>query len=219
MMDYQYILFDLDGTLTESGPGIINSVSYALGKLGLSVDNKEELKKFIGPPLTDSLMEFYGLSEEAAEQGVAYYREYYTDKGIFENSVYNDIPETLERLQSAGKILAVATSKPEIFAKKIAAYFSIDKYFAFICGATMDDSRVGKADVIRYTLESLNIDKMDYKKVLMVGDRKHDILGAKENGIASMGVLYGYGERKELEMAGADYIVSLPSDIAEHIAG
>ena len=218
-MEFKYILFDLDGTLTESGPGIMNSVSYALDRMGIVVEDKEELKRFIGPPLTDSMMRFYGMSEEEAEQGVVYYREYYTGKGIFENSVYGGVPEALRRLKAAGKVLAVSTSKPETFAVKITEHYEIGSYFEAICGATLDGSRVKKADVIRYTLEALGIEEQDYSNVLMVGDREHDILGAREHGIASMGVLYGYGDRAELEAAGADYIAASPEEAAAMILG
>lgn len=218
-MDFQYILFDLDGTLTESGPGIINSVSYALSRLGFEVKDRESLKKFIGPPLTESLMAFYGVTEDEASQGVAYYRDYYSEKGIFENTVYEGIEQALAALKSAGKILAMATSKPEVYARKIADHFGISQYFTEICGATLDGSRVTKADVIQYTLEKLGVEKREYRTVLMVGDRKHDILGARDNDIASMGVLYGYGDKKELENARADYIVSTPKDVADRILG
>lgn len=218
-MEYKYILFDLDGTLTESGPGIMNSVSYALEKMGITVENKEELKKFIGPPLTDSMMQYYGMSEAEAEQGVVYYREYYREKGIFENSVYSGIPEALGRLKDAGKVLAISTSKPEVFAVKIAKHYFLDSFFDIICGATLDGSRVKKADVIRYTLGALGVEDKEHGKVLMIGDRKHDILGAKENGTASMGVLYGYGDRLELTSAGADYMAASPEEAAAKILG
>lgn len=218
-MENKYIFFDLDGTLTESGPGIINSVSYALNRLGVEVKDKDELKKFIGPPLLDSMMQFYGMTEEEAERGIAYYREYYTEKGIFENTVYGGITEALGKLKEAGKVLAVSTSKPEVFARRIAEHFSFDCYFDTICGAALDGSRVNKADVIQYTLETLGIAECDRGKVLMVGDREHDILGAKKNGVASMGVLYGYGNRLELEEAGADYIIDVPAELPAKILG
>ena len=151
-MKYKYILFDLDGTITESGPGIMNSVEYALNKMNREVGERDTLKKFIGPPLTESMEKYYGMSEEEALLGVKYYREYYAMKGIFENSVYEGLAETLESLKNEGYILAVATSKPEEYAKRIADKFDFAKYFAGIYGATMDGSLIRKADVIRYAL-------------------------------------------------------------------
>lgn len=213
-MNYQYILFDLDGTITESGPGIMNSVEYALTKMGYEVKDKKELRKFIGPPLTDSMKKYYGMSEEDAAKSVVYYREYFAEKGIFENSVYDGLLDSLERLKAEGKVLVMATSKPEEYARRIAERFGFADYFTQICGATMDSSRIRKEDVIHYALETLGIFAEEKKRVLMVGDRNMDILGAKTNGLDSMGVLYGYGDREELEAAGADYIAETTADVA-----
>ena len=199
-MKFKYILFDLDGTITESGPGIMNSVAYALEKMGYEEKDREKLKRFIGPPLTDSMMKYYGMSEEDAAKAVRYYREYYTEKGIFENSVYDGFDESIKRLKEQGLILAVATGD-----------------YACVCGATMDEARIRKADVIRYALNTLEITEEEKHQVLMVGDREHDVLGAKENGLSCMGVLYGYGDRKELEEAGADYIAKTTAEVAEII--
>ena len=195
-MKYKYILFDLDGTITESGPGIMNSVEYALNKMNREVGERDILKKFIG---------------------VKYYREYYAVKGIFENSVYEGLAETLESLKNEGYILAVATSKPEEYAKRIADKFDFAKYFAGIYGATMDGSLIRKADVIRYALDNLGVERENYDQVVMVGDRNNDIYGAKENGIQVIGVLYGYGDLAELQSAGADYIAKMPEEIAQII--
>ena len=216
-MKFKYILFDLDGTITESGPGIMNSVAYALEKMGYEEKDREKLKRFIGPPLTDSMMKYYGMSEEDAAKAVRYYREYYTEKGIFENSVYDGFDESIKRLKEQGLILAVATSKPEPFARRIAEHFGFTGDYAFVCGATMDEARIRKADVIRYALNTLEITEEEKHQVLMVGDREHDVLGAKENGLSCMGVLYGYGDRKELEEAGADYIAKTTAEVAEII--
>lgn len=216
-MKYKYILFDLDGTITESGPGIMNSVEYALNKMNREVGDRETLKNFIGPPLTDSMEKYYGMSQEEALLGVKYYREYYAVKGIFENSVYEGLEETLKILKEEGYTLAVATSKPEEYAKRIADKFDFAKYFAGIYGATMDGSLIRKADVIRYALDDLGVAKADYGQVVMVGDRNNDILGAKENEIKVIGVLYGYGDLEELQNAGADYIARTPEDIAQII--
>lgn len=206
MKEYKYILFDLDGTLTEPAEGITNSIKYALEKCGISGVTTEELLKFIGPPLRDTFMEFYDFSEEDAEKAVAYYREYFSGKGIFENRVYDGIPELLDKLKQKGKKLLVATSKPEKFTNQILEHFDLAKYFEFVAGATMDNSRNKKADIIRYALE--HIQEKDYDRVIMVGDRHYDIDGAIANHIDSVGVLYGYGTKEELTKAGATYIVS-----------
>ena len=216
-MSFQYILFDLDGTITESAPGIINSVQYALTKMGYEIGNPEKLEKFVGPPLKDSYMKEYGMSEEEAEYGIQCYREYYTEKGIFENSLYDGVIQSLEDLKKAGKILVIATSKPEKFAKQIAEHFDFAKYFTLICGATMDEKRVKKDEVIAYALEEMHISNEMLSQVLMVGDREHDIIGGKKNQLKTMGVLFGYGDLEELEAAGADYIVETAGNIAKTI--
>lgn len=216
-MSFKYILFDLDGTITESGPGIINSVKYALEKMGYPSDDIETLRKFIGPPLKFSYMEYYGMTEEQAEEGIIRYREYYTVQGIFDNSVYEGIISSFKALREAGKKLVIATSKPEKFAKMIAEHFEFAEYFEMICGASMDEKRVEKAEVIAYALDEMGIKAEELDSVLMIGDRKHDILGAKENNLKSMGVLYGYGDRDELEAAGVDYIVEKASEISDLI--
>lgn len=210
-MAYDIILFDLDGTLTDPGIGITNSIIYALKKYNIQVETREELYKFIGPPLMDSFQSFFGFTEEDAEQAVVYYREYYREKGIYENHVYPGIDILLSKLKTAGKLLLVATSKPEEFAIQILEEFQLAKYFTVIAGASMDDTRIRKTDVIKYALEQC--DNYNKENVLMVGDRNYDVLGAKEIGIASAGVLFGYGSREELEAAGADYILSSVEDI------
>lgn len=208
---YDVILFDLDGTLTDSGPGITNSVAYSLKKYGIEVTDRTELYKFIGPPLKESFEKYYGFSAEDSRKAVEYYREYYTDKGIFENAVYEGIEELLREIRKSGKKAVVATSKPEIFAKRILEHFDLAKYFEHIVGANMDETRTKKDEVISCVLQSLAIS--DRSNVLMIGDRKHDILGAKKNGIASLGVLFGFGDYEELEKAGANYIVKNVKDI------
>lgn len=204
MGKYRYVLFDLDGTLTDPGEGITNSVAYALEKYGIAVEDKTVLYAFIGPPLIDSFMKFYGFSEDQARQAVEYYREYYRDRGIFENGVYDGIPGMLDRLKTAGLTLAVATSKPEVFARQILAHYGLEKYFSFIGGSNLDGSRTKKSEVIAYVMESCGISETN--AVIMVGDREHDILGAKAVGIDSLGVLFGYGSREELEAAGAGHL-------------
>lgn len=212
---YDIILFDLDGTLTDSGLGITNSVKYALDKYGIEVNDRSELFRFIGPPLVDSFQMFYGFSPEKALEITHVYREYYSVKGIFENEVYEGIEELLGKLRNAGKKLLVATSKPEPFAIKILDHFGLSQYFEYIAGSNMNETRSTKSEVIEYALESCGMS--DMSKVLMVGDREHDVIGAKKIGINSLGVLWGYGDRKELEKAGADYIASSPDEAYEII--
>lgn len=208
---YQNLLFDLDGTLTDPGIGITNSVSYALEKYGIKTADRSQLYPFIGPPLQDSFERFYHFSREDAKQAVAYYREYYKDTGIFENKLYDGMEQLLQSLCDAGKKLVVATSKPEAFAVQILEYFSVSRYFSYIAGATMDGTRSNKDEVIAYALKSAHIS--DLSATVMIGDREYDIRGAKKMKIASIGVLFGYGSRQELEAAGADYIAAEPQDI------
>jgi len=208
-----YVLFDLDGTLTDPAEGITNSVAHALMKRGITVEDKSELNSFIGPPLTDSFEKYFGFSHEEAILAVEDYREYFKPKGMFENKVYEGIPEMLHGLKKAGKRLIVATSKPEVFAKRILEHFSLDGYFDFVAGSTLDGSRIKKGDVIRYALESCDITDID--KCVMIGDRLHDVEGAKECGMKCIGVLWGYGTRDELETSGADFIADSIGDIAK----
>lgn len=212
---FDTILFDLDGTLTDPGEGITNSVAYALDKYGIDVQDKRELYKFIGPPLVDSFMKYYGFDEDKALQAVEYYREYFRNKGIFENEVYEGVEDMLRRLHADGKRIVLATSKPEEFALRILEHFELKKYFTVVAGASMDSSRSKKGDVIAYALSMCgNVDK---STVVMVGDREHDIIGAKENALASIGVLYGYGNEEELQNSGADFIAATPEDILKLI--
>lgn len=204
-MRYPIVLFDLDGTLTNPGLGITNSVMYSLKKYGIEGQPRESLYRFIGPPLHESYEKFYSFSREQAMQAVSYYREYYEEKGMFENEVYPGIKELLRDLTKQGVLCLVATSKPEIYAKKILDYYELSNYFYYIAGANMDGTRTDKAEVIAYALKQIPAEYSN-KKVLMVGDRSHDIIGAKKNGIDCAGVLFGYGSREELKEAGADFI-------------
>lgn len=208
---YETALFDLDGTLIDSGEGITNSVFYSLQKFGIEIKDKTELYRFIGPPLHESYEKFYGFSKEKAKTAVEYYREYYREKGIFENQIYGGVEELLKTLYDAGKNLIVATSKPKLFAEQILNYLDLAKYFICIAGANMDGTMTKKAEVIRYGLTAACVP--DLSKAVMIGDREHDILGAKEVGIDSIGVLFGYGNYEELKNAGADYIVKKAEDI------
>ncbi len=210
-MKYNTILFDLDGTLTDPGLGITNSVMHALKKRGIDIPDRSELYKFIGPPLIDSFMNFYGMDREEAVEAVKDYREYYSVTGIFENLVYDGIEELLHELKEAGYKIALATSKPEHFAKQILDHYNLSTYFDFVGGALMDESRTKKHEVIEYVLENMKISDTD--KVLMIGDREHDVLGAKTMGIDCLGVLFGYGDLEELTNAGAKYIAKDVTDL------
>lgn len=201
---YQTILFDLDGTLTESGIGIVNSVVYALQKYGLEVPNRTELKRFIGPPLDKSFEMYCGFDSEKAKEAVEYYREYYREKGIFENTPYKGVEKMLKMLKDNKRTLIVATSKPEQFAKEILDYFKLSEYFDCIAGSNMDGTRTEKQEVIRYALTKAG--GGGTASAIMVGDREHDIIGARAVGMDSLGVLYGYGSREELVKAGAVYL-------------
>lgn len=211
MNNYDVVLFDLDGTLTDSSPGIINSIIYALDKYGITVYDTNILKKFLGPPLHESFKEFYGFNDEKAMEAVKYYREYLSTKGLLENQVYDGIPELLKNLADNGKRLIVATSKPQQFTDRIMQHFDLAKYFEFVSGSNMDGTRSKKADVIEYALCKCQI--IDKSKIVMVGDRKHDIIDAKAVGIESIGVEYGYGDFDELNTAGATHIAKTVNDL------
>lgn len=213
-MRFDIVLFDLDGTLTDSGPGIMNGVQYALKKLGREEAGEEQLRSFVGPPLQRRFQDFCGISEEESRRAVAVYREYYGETGIFENALYEGIPELLRELKARELTVCMATSKPEYYARQIAEYFQILEYFDFIGGSLMDGRRTKKSEVIDYVLRQCGVEEKD--RVLMIGDREHDILGAGQAGVLhTMGVLYGYGSREELEQAGAEIIVEKAEDILE----
>ena len=204
MKEKQYLLFDLDGTITDSQLGITRSAAYALERFGIHIDDPASLTFFVGPPLHDTFMQKYGFSDEDATEAVAVYREYYRDKGIFENEVYPGIPELLRDLKAAGRTVILATSKPAVFARRILDYFSLSQYFDYLSGCELDGTRSKKDEVIEYALELAGI--TDRSQCVMIGDREHDIIGAGKTSLASLGVLYGYGDRTELEAAGADVI-------------
>ena len=203
MRNYDVILFDLDGTLTDSAPGILNSVRYACRKLGLPIPGEETLRRFLGPPLIASFRELMGLDAAAADRAVRAFREDFPTKGLFENEVYPGVPALLADLKAAGKTVILATSKPEAFARRIMEHFDLAQYCDFICGATLDETRTDKAEVIAYALETAGI--TDKTGLVMVGDREHDVLGAKKNGLPCIGAVYGYGTAGELTAAGAEY--------------
>ena len=209
----QYYLFDLDGTLVDPGVGITSGVQYALKHFGIEVEDRRQLYPFIGPPLLDSFMDFFNLNETQAQEAIDYYREYYGATGLFENTVYPGIKTVLDQLKSQGKMIALATSKPEAFAERILVHYQLTDYFDYIGGATFDGVRSHKLDVIRYVLQALGNPPSD--QVVMVGDRKFDVLAGNELSLTTVGVLYGYGSQAELQTAQADYIISQPTDLLQ----
>ena len=211
---YDTFFFDLDGTLTDSSLGITNSVIYALKKYGIEETDRTKLYPFIGPPLTVSFERYHGFSKEQSIEAVGYYREYYREKGLFENRVYDGLVPVLEELKRRGRTLVVATSKPEPFARKIIEHFGLNSYFDYVAGMEMDGGRGTKEAVIRYALDACRI--TDKSKVLMIGDREHDVIGAKAAGIDCLGILYGFGSREELLEAGADYIEETAEGILKY---
>lgn len=212
MNNYEYILFDLDGTLTDPKEGILNSIQYALQKMGLPKMRESELLKFIGPPIQKSFSEICQLNDEDVLRAVHYYREYFTKNGMIENKVYSGIPNLLYELKKAGKQLIVATSKPTVFAKEILKYFHLDHYFIEIVGSNLDGSRIDKKEIIEYI--SLKYSQFSKSNAVIVGDRSHDVIGANLVGIESIGVMYGYGTKDELDIAGANYVVSSVEELA-----
>lgn len=212
---YDHILFDLDGTLTDPGIGITNSVMHALKQYDIEVVDRSELYRFIGPPLADSFARYYGFSKEQSLEAIGHYRAYYAPHGIFENEVYAGIPEVLAELKARGKKVLLATSKPEEFAVKILQHFALDSYFDCVAGATMDEKIVTKVEIMEMALHRMQI--TDVSRALMIGDREYDISGAKHFGMDSVGVTYGYGSRRELEEAGATYLAEKPRDLLDLI--
>lgn len=212
-MGKQTILFDLDGTLTDPAEGITKSVAYALESFGIHVEDCTQLYPFIGPPLLESFPDFYGFSPEQTQQAIAKYREYFADRGIFENVPYPGIHQALATLKENGKRLLVATSKPTVFARRILEHFELLHYFDFVGGSDLEGTRGKKGQVIAYTLKEMGI--ADPSQAWMVGDRMHDVLGARENGLECAGVLYGYGSREELQQAGAALLLETVDDLKQ----
>lgn len=212
--DLDLILFDLDGTLTDSGPGILNCLEFALEDQGIPIPEREEMRKLLGPPLVVTFRDVFGMNEEQISQAIDKYRERYHDVGLFENSVYEGVPELLAELQGAGLRLVTATSKPEYSATRILQHFELDQYFDFIGAAALDGSRDSKSLVIAHTLQNTNTHPTSHD-MIMIGDRHHDVHGAKEHGIDTIGVLWGYGDRDELDEAGAINIAQNPVELRD----
>lgn len=212
---YNYVLFDLDGTISDSSEGITKGIQKALGEMGIVVEDRNDLRKYIGPPLTYSFSTFQGFNEEQCVEGIRRYREYYSTIGLFENVPYEGIEELLKKIKASGRKIAVATSKPDKFTIQILEKFGLLQYFDVVAGASMSEKRDKKHEVVAYALEQFgNPDKSD---VVLVGDTKFDAEGAKIIGIDCIGVLYGFGTREELENAGAKYIAPAIEDIYQFL--
>lgn len=217
MSETTHILFDLDGTLTDSKEGITKSVRYSLNHYGIEVKDLDGLCPFIGPPLRESYKRYYGFSDEQAQECVLIYRQYFDAQGWRENRVYEGIREMLQTLKDSGRHLLVATSKPEVFARRILEHFDLTRYFEWIGGADLEGTRSEKADVIGYVLEQCGLGTgwEGASRGIMVGDREHDVLGARRWGMESIGVLYGYGGREELKACKADYTAETVEDLTK----
>ena len=211
MAQYDTLLFDLDGTLTDSTEGILKCFEHAITELGFEAP--KDTNSILGPPLRQSFAEFCGMNEQQVDEAVRIFRERYSTVGLFENHVYDGIPEMLEKLKSGYKRLMVATSKPQVYAVRIFDKFNLSRYFEFVGGAELDGSRDYKDEVIEYVLAQAGI--TDRSTVLMIGDRRQDVLGAHKTGIKCMGILWGYGSVEELTQSGADYIAKTPGEAAD----
>lgn len=211
----KHILFDLDGTLLNTGLGILKSVQYALKTVGVEIEDLSILERHIGPPILEGFQSFYDFDYETASLAVSRFREMYMEIGLKETSVYDGIQECLDKLTREGKKLYVATSKPEVVAKQFLEHFGLDRYFVDICGSTLDGTRTTKSEVIEYLMSKNDLKLED--ELLMVGDREHDVLGAADHGIKCVGVLYGFGSREEFEEAGAAAVVKTPDELVTYI--
>lgn len=213
-MEKNFLLFDLDGTIIDSQDGILQSVQYTLQQFGI-MEQRESLRCYIGPPILDALMQFHHFSPEKAALAVPIYRAHYAEHGMEHNPVFEGVLPMLQQFVKRGKTLTIATSKPVEVATPILKALGLTGYFAFIGGSSLSGERPHKADVIRHVLQKLQI--TDLSKAVMIGDRSYDIVGAKQAGIASIGILYGYGNREELETAGADAICATALDLLDAI--
>lgn len=215
MENFRYLLFDLDGTLTDSQEGIIRCLHHALGTMGFDIP--EDTGRFLGPPLFESFEKFCGMDKGQVQEAVRIFRERYASVGLFENRVYEGVPEMLRRLKDSGLYLCVATSKVGVYAERILERFGLSGYIGFVGGAELNGTRNEKWEVIEYVLENAGIS--DRSQVLMIGDRRQDVLGAHKTGLKCMGVLWGYGSEDELSQAGADYIAGTPQEAADMLLG
>ena len=214
---YDTILFDLDGTLTDPKEGITKSVQYALARMGITVTDRDTLIPFIGPPLLHSFRQCYQMDDEQAAAAVRYYREYFSQTGLYENAVFAGIPSLLQRLRDQNRTLVVATSKPTVFSVTILKHFGLIGYFKEIVGSNLDGTRTEKHEVIAYALSLLG--EVNPHRTIMVGDRKHDILGAKMNGIPCIAVAYGYGTMDELTAAAPEFLAATVEELTAQLCG
>lgn len=212
----EFAFFDLDGTLTDSRPGILAGAAYALGRLGIKTQAEEVSTGFIGPPLYDSFRRYYGLDDANARRAVTFYREYYGEKGLFENRVYEGAEAMLLRLGNAGCRLFVATGKPWQYAERILRAFGLARFFEKIYGAEFDGTRTDKGELLAYALHDSGVPA---EQSVMIGDRSYDMHAARENGTTALGVLWGYGSRGELLDAGAQILAGTPEETARQILG
>lgn len=215
MKNYKVVLFDLDGTLSDPKIGITKSVQYALQKAGVMVNDLDELEPFIGPPLQVSFQEIYGFNDIQITQAIRDYRERFTERGMFENKLYEDIPALLAHLKQQGYILTIATSKPTVFAEQIIKYFQLESYFDLVVGSHLDGSRSAKGEIIAEVLKQL--DSYPKEQFIMIGDRKYDLIGARENQIDAIGVTYGFGSLEELKNEEPTYIVDHVNDLLKYL--
>ena len=210
------IFFDLDGTINNSGIGIKKAIKYALKNFDIEIESEEFIKKYIGPPLLDCFMEFNGLSREDSEKALKYYRDYYNTIGKFEAEVYDGMIDLLKELKEKGVNLYVATSKPEDVMYEVLTHFNLLELFDAVYGASLDSTRNKKTAVIKYALETGG---MERETSIMIGDHHHDVLGAKENGMKSVAVTYGYGDRLEIFNSNPDYTVSTVAQLRKLLLG
>lgn len=221
MKKFQYCLFDLDGTLTDPREGITKSVQYALHEKGIEEPDLEKLEDFIGPPLRDSFMTKYGMNREEAEEAVALYRKRFAPVGVYENRVFDGIPELLKALSEKGVKVAIASSKPTVFVHKILKHFKMDAYFDVVVGSELDGRRDSKEEVVEEALRQLGVSKLSQPErkstCAMIGDRRFDIQGAKAHGLTGIGVRFGFAGEGELEAEGADYIAETVADLREFL--
>ena len=206
------VFFDLDGTLTDPKEGITRSIQYALERLSALVPEMDDLLWCIGPPLRASLAQLLNGDDDAAGEALALYRERFAETGLYENAVYAGIPDVLKVLKSQGKRLFVATSKPHVYAERIVEHFGLGDYFEIVFGSELDGTRVEKTDLLQYVIAQTETDPSE---AVMIGDREHDMLGARNNGLSRIGVLYGYGSEAELRAAGVEQLVSSPAELLQ----
>lgn len=212
----EIVLFDLDGTLTDAAPGIVNGMRIVFDRFNIEQPDATTMRTYLGPPLAVTWREYYNFTDEQITQALSIYREYYHDVGMFENEVFDGIPELLQKLNSDDVILATATSKPDFSATRIIEHFGLRDHFAFIGAANLEGTRDSKALVIEYTLEQLKANATTHR-IVMVGDRHHDVHGAREHGIDTIGVLWGYGDADELTDAGVIVLAERPQDLGDHL--